>query len=93
MRPLIDDLWQATRRLGQRPALTLVACATLALGLGANIAIYTLVCAVSSQPLPVSAPSELYRLGDDDNCCVNSGMQSRYSLFSYPLYSHLRDQI
>jgi predicted permease len=64
----------------------------LALGLGANIAIFTLVHALMLRSLPVEDPQALYRLGDDDNCCVNSGLQQNYSLFSYPLYLHLRDK-
>ena len=89
----VDDVSQAWRRLAQRPALTAISTITLALGLGANIAIFTLVHGVAIQPLPVQAPHELYRLGDDDNCCVNSGLQSEYSLFSSELYLHLRDQV
>jgi macrolide transport system ATP-binding/permease protein len=91
--PWFDDLKQAWRRLRQRPALTIVAVTTLALGLGANIAIFTLMHAIAIQPLPVNAPQQLYRLGANDDCCVNSGIQSEYSLFSYPLYVHLRDQL
>ena len=89
----IEDLKQAWRRLRQRPALTIVAVSTLALGLGANIAIFTLMHAIAIQPLPVDEPHQLYRLGDNDDCCVNSGIQSDYSLFSYPFYVHLRDQL
>jgi macrolide transport system ATP-binding/permease protein len=89
----IDDASHAWRRLRHRPALTMVAIATLALGLGANIAIFTLIHAVAIQPLPVQSPGQLYRLGADSNCCVNSGVQTDYSLFSYDLYSHLRDQV
>src|SRR5688572_28115433 len=88
-----EDLTHAWRRLRQRPALTIVAVATLALGLGANIAIFTLIHALAIQPLPVRAPHELFRLGDNDDCCVNSGIQSDYSIFSYQLYTHLRDQV
>jgi len=89
----IDDARHAWRRLRQRPTLTVVAVATLALGLGANIAIFTLIHAVAIQPLPVKSPDQLYRLGADANCCVNSGVQTDYSLFSYELYAHLRDQV
>lgn len=78
------------RHLWQRPGFTLVAVATLALGLGANIAIFTLIYGIAYQPLPVRAPHELARLGDDLNCCVNSGLQDRYSLFSNRAYEHLR---
>jgi macrolide transport system ATP-binding/permease protein len=92
MGTLVNDLRIAVRRLRQRPGFTAVAVLTLALGLGANIAIFTLVHALMLRSLPVAHPEELYRLGDDDNCCVNSGLQREYSLFSYPLYLHLRDQ-
>jgi predicted permease len=90
---LRDDLRIAARRLAQRPGFTAVAVLTLALGLGANIAIFTLVQATMLQRLPVARPDELVRLGDNDNCCVNSGLQTAYSLFSYSAYLHLRDRV
>jgi predicted permease len=90
---LASDFRLAARRLVQRPGFTVVAVLTLALGLGANIAIFTLVRATMFQTLPVSRPHELVRLGDNDNCCVNSGLQDDYSLYSYQLYSHLRDNL
>jgi len=65
----------------------------MALGLGANIAIFTLVHATMLQRLPVSRPEELARLGDNDNCCVNSGLQTDYALFSYDAYLHLRERL
>ena len=88
-----DDLKYAFRRLWQQPGFTIVAVLTLALGLGANTAIFTLLQAVIYRPLPVSRPAELYRLGDDANCCNNSGLQKNYSLFSTELYTHLRDSL
>jgi predicted permease len=90
---LRDDLRIAARRLAQRPGFTAVAVLTLALGLGANIAIFMLVQATMLQRLPVARPEELVRLGDNDNCCVNSGLQTTYSLFSYSAYLHLRDRL
>src|SRR6266487_1396853 len=90
---LRDDLRIAARRLAQRPGFTAVAVLTLALGLGANIAIFTLVQATLFQRLPVPRPDELVRMGDDDNCCVNGGLQTSYSLFSYSAYLHLRDRV
>ncbi|HXT70600.1 MAG TPA: ADOP family duplicated permease [Vicinamibacterales bacterium] len=86
-----DDVRLAYRRLSQRPGFTAVALLTLALGLGANTAIFTLIRASMFQTLPVDRPHELVRLGDDNNCCVNSGIQPRYSLFSVAGYQHLRD--
>jgi macrolide transport system ATP-binding/permease protein len=90
---LRDDFRIALRRLAQRPGFTAVALITLALGLGANIAIFTLVDATILQRLPVARPDELVRLGDDDNCCVNSGLQTAFSLFSYSAYLHLRERL
>ena len=53
---------------------------------------FTLIDRVLLKPLPVARPTELYRVGDTDACCVNSGTQgSPFSLFSYDLYTHLRD--
>jgi predicted permease len=88
-----DDLRYAVRRLWHQPGFTATAVLTLALGLGANTAIFTLLNAVMFQSLPVPRPAELYRLGDDTNCCVNSGLQTNYSLFSTELYQHLHDSL
>lgn len=91
MTHLRDDLRYALRRLWQRPAFTAAALVTLALGLGANIAVFTLIHAVLLRSLPVERPAELFRLGDTNNCCVNSGLQGRHSLFSTRLAAHLLD--
>jgi predicted permease len=64
---------------------------TLALGIGATTAIFTLVHAVLLKSLPVARPEELYRLGDVENCCVNGGLQDNWSLFSYDKYLTFRD--
>ena len=66
---------------------------TLALGLGVNTAIFNLIHAVILRPLPVARPTELYRLGNTFNCCVNSGLQGEYSLYSYQLATHLRNEL
>ncbi len=93
MTTLRDDLRFAIRRLVQQPGFAAVTILTLALGLGANTAVFTLVHALMLRSLPVAHPEALYRLGDDNNCCVNSGLQGDYSLFSYRLYEHLRDAL
>jgi hypothetical protein len=89
----LEDLRFAVRRLAQRPGFTLVAVLTLALGLGANTAIFTLLHAVMLRPLPVTRPSELYRLGETNNCCVNTGLQREYSLFSTAMFRRFQDQL
>lgn len=90
-RRLPSDIRQAVRRLAHAPAFTAVCVLTLALGIGGNTAVFTLIDQVMLKPLPVSHPSELLRLGDGDDCCVNTGLAGSFSLFSYELYRHLRD--
>jgi predicted permease len=90
-RRLPYDLAFAGRRLAQSPGFTLTCVLTLALGIGATTAMFTLIQQVLLNPLPVHRPGELYRLGDDDNCCVTSGLHGAQSIFSYDLYRHLRD--
>ncbi len=85
------DLRIALRQLAKNKAFTATAVATLALGLGANTAIFTLVHAVMLRTLPVASPDQLYRLGDRDMCCVVGGYQDHLSIFSYPLYVSFRD--
>jgi predicted permease len=86
-----DDIRQALRRLRHQPGFAATAVATLALGLGANVAIFTLVHALMLRALPVERPDELVRLGDNNDCCVNSGFAESYALFSTRLYEHLRE--
>src|SRR5579864_9230370 len=87
----LDDVRYAMRQFAHAPGFTATAVLTLALGIGATTAIFTLVHAVLLRSLPVAKPSELYRVGDVENCCVNGGMQDDWSLFSYDKYKTFRD--
>jgi predicted permease len=85
------DIRYAFRQFANAPVFTATAVLTLALGIGATTSIFTLVHAVLLNSLPVAKPSELYRVGDVENCCVNGGFQDNWSLFSYDKYKTFRD--
>lgn len=88
MRVLLQDLGYAFRQLRKTPGFTITVLLTLALGIGANSAIFTLVNAVLLRNLPVADPKTLIRIGDTDDCCVNSGWDDKghYSLFATETY-------
>ncbi|HLW87348.1 MAG TPA: ABC transporter permease [Terriglobales bacterium] len=88
---LIEDARYAMRQFSKAPGFTITAVLTLALGIGATTAIFTLVHAVLLKSLPVAKPGELYRIGSEDDCCVTGGLQQDWKLFSYELYKTFRD--
>ncbi len=90
---LAQDLRYAMRRLRSSPGFTLVVVITLALGIGANTAIFTLVQGILLRSLPVADPSRLYRIGDRTTCCYYSGFENEsgdFDLFSYDLYRQFK---
>ena len=83
-----QDLGYSFRQLRKTPGFTVTVLLTLALGIGANSAIFTLVNAILLHNLPVADPKTLVRFGDTDDCCVNSGWNDHgdYSLFATDTY-------
>jgi hypothetical protein len=91
----MTDLQQALRRLRKAPGFTATAVLTLALGIGATTAIFTLIHQVMLKSLPVSKPEELWRVGDKVRCCnwggYTQGSDGNFSLFSYEAYRYFRE--
>jgi len=91
METIFQDLRYGLRMLAKAPTFTSVAVLTLALGIGANTAIFTLLNALLLKTLPVRAPQELVVVGDPTRSNDRSNGTPQTDLFSYPLYKVFRD--
>src|SRR5882724_6937446 len=92
MNGLLQDVRFGWRQLRKNPGFTGVAVVTLALGIGANTAIFTVVNALLLKALPASNPQELVVVGDPIEANSRSNGTPRTDIFSYPLYRELRDR-
>jgi putative ABC transport system permease protein len=90
----MTDLREALRQLRKALGVTTTAVITLALGIGATTAIFTLVHQVMLKSLPVAKPEELWRIGDKLRCCnwggYTQGDDGNFSLFSWEAYKNFR---
>jgi predicted permease len=89
---LQQDVVYALRTLRRNFGFTAVIVGALALGIGANTAIFTLIDAVLVRTLPVSHPEQLVAVGDPTRVGSMSNGSPRTDLLSYPLFRDLRDQ-
>src|SRR6201999_2417368 len=91
MKSLGQDITYALRQMRLSPVFTLTAILTLALGIGATTAIFSLIHTVMLKSLPVVDPASLYRVGDGDDCCVEGSPQENWGMFSYPFYQRMKE--
>ncbi len=84
METLFQDIRFGVRRIVKTPAFTLIAVLSLALGIGANTAIFSLVNLVLFRPLPVANPDQVVSV-------AAIGKDGGFSAHSYPNYLDFRD--
>src|SRR5262249_6372726 len=87
---LIQDIRQGVRQLGLNPGFTAVAALSLALGIGANTAIFELINALRLRPLPVTKPQELVYLNFAPNSMRSGNYSTRSAIFSSKQWELLR---
>ncbi|MBO0723269.1 MAG: ABC transporter permease [Blastocatellia bacterium] len=94
----LETLWQdlryGARMLLKQPGVSLTAILTLALGIGANAAIFTLLHTMLMKNLPVADPQTLVRIGNNNDCCVYSEPlpdDGNYSLFPTAFWALIKE--
>jgi hypothetical protein len=87
---LLQDIRYALRQLRHAPTFTLTALLTLAIGIGATTAIFTLTQAIMLKSLPVADPAQLYRIGDTEECVSRGGGTMTGACSLIPFTSVLR---
>src|SRR2546421_689911 len=92
MDTLLQDIRYGFRMLAKNPAFTTVAVLTLALGIGANTAIFTLINSILLKMLPIQDVSNLVVVGDPTSVHSRSRGTPQVNYYSYPLYREFRDR-
>jgi putative ABC transport system permease protein len=90
MDSILRDLRFGFRQLRSNPTFTLVAVLSLALGVGANTAVFQLIDAIRLQPLPVENPRELALLDFAKNSQRSGNWSTRSARFTYALWEEIR---
>lgn len=92
MSALWKDLRYSLRQLGNSPAFALIAILTLALGIGANTAIFQLIDAIRLRSIPVKKPEELATVRIADRHWGSGQFSSQYSQLTFPMWEQIRDR-
>ena len=87
---MLNDIRYGIRQLLKHPGFTIVAVLTLALGIGANTAIFSVVNAVLLKPLPFPEPQQLLAVGSNNS--HNGSAPDQLNSLSYPDFFDFRDQ-
>jgi macrolide transport system ATP-binding/permease protein len=85
-----QDVRFAVRTFAKSPVVTAVIVLSLALGVGANTAMFTVVNSLLLKSLPVENPEQLVLFSEGRNRGFVSGQGGTWGIFSYPLYRHLK---
>ena len=88
----LRDVRYSLRTMRRSPGFAAAAILSLALGIGANTAVFTLIDAVTLRPLPVGAPAELVAVGDPSRPTALWEGAPMVDVLSYPLYQRLRER-
>jgi predicted permease len=88
---LFADVRYALRTLRKSPGFTATAIVTLALGIGANTAIFMLLDAIRLRSLPVQDPQELAEVRITDSGHQGMGLNQQYGELTRPLWQEIRD--
>src|SRR6267378_1850230 len=87
----LADVRYALRTLRKTPGFTTTAIVTLALGIGANTAIFMLLNAIRLRSLPVQDPQELAEVRITDSGHQGMGLNQQYGELTRPLWQEIRD--
>jgi len=85
METLLQDLRYGVRMLRMSPSFTAVAVITLALGIGANTAVFTVIDAIMLKMLPVGHPEQLVAVGNPARVDSNSNGTPHLASISFPI--------
>jgi len=91
---LAQDVRYSMRQFRKSPGFAITVIVTIALGIGANTAIFTLIHSILMKSLPVADPKSLYRIGDIyTDCCLTNGLENSngdFDIFSWENYRQVR---